>query len=386
MAGLLDDEKSMKIMTNPLLQMGLGILANSTGPRGQSTGSMLGQGAMQGMQNVAQAEQMRANQQMRGLQALQIQQSLTSAQRQREAINALPEDQRQAVMAGVPYADIWKRQNPERKIETFYDDQGRETKGYMNPDGSFTPVGGSKKSYQQINLGDKIVFADPTDMAGKVLMPGMSPSDRDASARGWAGVNLQRQQMFKPTFSEGAGGFVYPPMPGAPQGQVIKPEGMMTGSNATEGERKAATLLKRMEGSLAQLNTALSEKPNAAKPSLIAEAARNLPIFGNEATANLLTGDARQRVEAAQLDILDAALTLGTGAAYTREQLEGHRKSYFPQIGDTPNQVRDKQERLANLIEAGRVAAGRAIPQGGSMPTMDLKSAAQAELERRSKK
>jgi hypothetical protein len=74
-------------------------------------------------------------------------------------------------------------------------------------------------------------------------------------------------------------------------------------------------------------------------------------------------------VESAQLDILDAALTLGPGAAYTREQLEGYRRSYFPQIGDSPAAIRDKAARLQNVIEAAKIAAGRAAPQAEQAPS-----------------
>jgi len=42
---------------------------------------------------------------------------------------------------------------------------------------------------------------------------------------------------------------------------------------------------------------------------------------------------------------------LGTGAAYTKEQLEGYRKSYFPQIGDSKENILAKQQRLNNVIE-----------------------------------
>lgn len=129
----------------------------------------------------------------------------------------------------------------------------------------------------------------------------------------------------------------------------------------TEGERKAATLLQRLNFSLSQLEGAVRESPDAASPSLAAEAARRLPFVG-EAAANTITPANRQRVEAAQLDILDAALTLGTGAAYTKEQLEGYRRSYFPQIGDSDATIRDKAARLNNVIEAARIAAGRAAP------------------------
>jgi hypothetical protein len=128
----------------------------------------------------------------------------------------------------------------------------------------------------------------------------------------------------------------------------------------TEGERKSATLLKRMEGSLAQLNEAVKTDPSAATPEFIPEALRAASLGIVEAPANIMTSSNRQKVEAAQLDILDAALTLGTGAAYTKEQLQGYRKSYFPQIGDSDETVEDKRQRLNNVIEAAKIAAGSA--------------------------
>jgi hypothetical protein len=87
-----------------------------------------------------------------------------------------------------------------------------------------------------------------------------------------------------------------------------------------------------------------------------------LPVVG-EPIANVARPEARQQVEDAQLDILDAALTLGTGAAYTREQLMGYRRSYFPQPGDKPKNIIDKKARLDTILRAARIAAGRA--QGG---------------------
>ena len=139
------------------------------------------------------------------------------------------------------------------------------------------------------------------------------------------------------------------PIKGGPADQPIK---------FTADERKANTLLTRMEGSLAQLNQAVKETPNAAKPELLPEAIKAL-TFGASGPANAATSSGRQRVEAAQLDVIDAALTLGTGAAYTKEQLEGYRKSYFPQIGDTDAQIKDKTARRENLINAAKIAAGK---------------------------
>jgi hypothetical protein len=152
------------------------------------------------------------------------------------------------------------------------------------------------------------------------------------------------------------------PIPGGP---ADKPkDGPAKEGAATEGERKAATLLQRLQFSESQLTEALVNNPDAAKPGVFASAVAIL----STPLANSLTPEARQRVQSAQLDILDAALTLGTGAAYTREQLEGYRDAYFPQIGDKPNAIKDKQARLNNVISAARIAAGKAARLVPALP------------------
>lgn len=136
----------------------------------------------------------------------------------------------------------------------------------------------------------------------------------------------------------------------------------------SEGERKAATLANRLNFSVGQLNTAIGQDPKAAMPNTSAEIARY--VTGSDFLANKLNPEQRQIVEAAQLDILDAALTLGTGAAYTKEQLEGYRKSYFPQLGDKPEQIKTKQERLQNILRSAEIASGRAAGSVGTpIPT-----------------
>lgn len=59
------------------------------------------------------------------------------------------------------------------------DDHGREVTGFA---GYTAPV--------QVNRGDRVDFVKPAP--GVSLGVNMSPSERDASARGWAGVNIQR--------------------------------------------------------------------------------------------------------------------------------------------------------------------------------------------------
>ncbi len=161
----------------------------------------------------------------------------------------------------------------------------------------------------------------------------------------------------------------------------------------SEGERKAATLASRLNFSVGQMNQAIGADPKAAMPSTTAEIARF--VSRTDFLPNKLNSEQRQIVEAAQEDVLDAALTLGTGAAYSREQLAGYKKSYFPQIGDSDATVKTKQERLNNLLRSAEVASGRAAGQitapipklptistDTGLPSLD---SIQAEIERRKK-
>ena len=153
----------------------------------------------------------------------------------------------------------------------------------------------------------------------------------------------------------GAGGSLEP-IPGGPAAKE---------NTSSEGERKAGTLLMRLRGSQAQMLAAVGQSPNSEKPIMAAEFVRSI---GGDTPANLMTDEARQQVEAAQLDMLDAALTLGTGAAYTKEQLRGYAKSFFPQIGDQPKTLADKRVRLANVIRSAEIAAGRSAKGAAPSP------------------
>jgi len=162
----------------------------------------------------------------------------------------------------------------------------------------------------------------------------------------------------------------------------------------SEGERKSAVLASRLNFSVGQMNDAIGADPKSAMPNTAAEVARF--VSRTDFLPNKINTAQRQIVETAQLDILDAALTLGTGAAYTREQLESYRRAYFPQLEDNPATVKSKQDRLINLLKSAELGAGRAakditvpVPKlptapatTGGLPSQD---AIQAEIERRKK-
>lgn len=148
--------------------------------------------------------------------------------------------------------------------------------------------------------------------------------------------------------------------------EELKKAGATSINLPSESERTSGFLTSRLQNALSQINQVVTKNPSAASPKLGAEAVK---LFtGSDYLKNLTNPATRQQVEAAQLELLDSALTLGTGAAYTREQLMNYQKSYFPQLGDKPSTVADKQERLKALLNAAKIKAGRAAPEDMGLP------------------
>jgi hypothetical protein len=269
----------------------------------------------------------------------------------------------------------WEKANPGKEIKEV--NQGGVT-NYFAVDkrsGVASPVTvADGKILTGTDLASQRLAFDRAKFAWEKSNPGFTIQQAEDGSI--VGVNNRTLQAYPVNLNAGpppstapfTGGGVAAPSAGAGRGSVSVTDGQMPpaapvsvplkgkGSQATEGERKAATLLQRLEFSESQLTEALVNNPDAAKPGVFASAVAML----STPLANSLTPEARQQVQSAQLDILDAALTLGTGAAYTRDQLEGYRESYFPQLGDKPNAIKDKQARLENVINAAKIAAGKA--------------------------
>lgn len=209
----------------------------------------------------------------------------------------------------------------------------------------------------------------------KTMTPGEVASNQIAQgqlgvAQGNLGVARGNLALSQGNFARGAfqiketpEGFAY--VPTAPGGAAVpvigsdgKPVKGASGGQPTEGERKAATLLSRMQ--LAQTQMTQGDK--------------GMPGFLTSVTPRLALPEERKKVEDAQMDFLDAALTLATGAAYTEFQLKGAMQSYFPKFGDSPDVIADKDLRRQNLLEAARLSAGR---MGGSVPALPAATAPQ---------
>jgi hypothetical protein len=152
-----------------------------------------------------------------------------------------------------------------------------------------------------------------------------------------------------------------------------------TSINMPSGEeRKAGFMSNILDRNLLQMQTALGIDPTAVKPNVPASIVE--AITGPNLLSRNMKPAQRQIVEDSQLDVLDAALTLRTGAAYTREQLNAMRETYFPVLGDKPQTVQAKKQRLESLLEGAYIAAGRAVPARVSAPPPPAPPTAREQL------
>jgi hypothetical protein len=216
---------------------------------------------------------------------------------------------------------------------------------------------GPKRDVVLQNLGGQTVAVNKSALkGGETFAQTMTPSEianlgvaRANLGVAQAGLGLRQQEFARGGFDrvetpEGffnipkAGGVAVPVM--GPSGEQLKG---VSGGKATEGERKAATLLSRMQ---------------LAQTQIMGEGEKATPGLFTSISPRVGLAEERKRVEDAQLDFLDAALTLATGAAYTEFQLKSAMQAYFPKFGDDATTIAEKELRRQNLMEAARISAG----------------------------
>jgi len=126
----------------------------------------------------------------------------------------------------------------------------------------------------------------------------------------------------------------------------------------SEGERKDSYNLGRIVNASETIKNAIAEDPAAATPGFMETVIGALPFI--DEAAYLAQSPSRQVIAAAQADLIDASLTLATGAAYTKEQLRGQYESLIPRLGESKESIAAKRKRVDTIIEAAKVRAGRA--------------------------
>lgn len=215
------------------------------------------------------------------------------------------------------------------------------------------------KSPVQVNRGDRVDFVSPVTMQQQGTFGiNMSPSERDASARGWAGQKLARekfaieqQQGGKPTFNADAGGFIYQPSPSNPQGAIVPLQGFQKPLNDVQS--KALLFGTRMQESDKVINDLNRQGKSFSTPWANAG-------FGIGGIVNMVNSESAQMLDQAKRDFINATLRRESGAAIAESEFTNAEKQYFPQIGDSPKVIEQKARNRA-LAAQGVLAE---VPKG----------------------
>lgn len=205
------------------------------------------------------------------------------------------------------------------------------------------PIGRGVEQWKapvQVNRGDRVDFVSPVTMQQQGSFGvNMSPSEHDASARGWAGqalsrerFNAEQQQGGKPTFNADAGGFIYPPSASNPQGAVVPLSGFQKPLNDVQA--KAQLFGTRMQ----EADKILGDLEKSGK--MFSTPGANLPIVGG--AVNMLNTEQGQMLDQAKRDFTNAVLRRESGAAIAKSEFDSADKQYFPQPGDSDKVIAQK--------------------------------------------
>lgn len=110
------------------------------------------------------------------------------------------------------------------------------------------------------------------------------------------------------------------------------------------------------------------------KPNLLKAAAGAVPVIGGglETITNFATSSAQQQVEQAQRNFVNAILRQESGAAIGKDEFSNAQKQYFPQLGDSPEVIKQKSANRQTAIDALKVQAGpgmQKMPQKSNVIT-----------------
>jgi hypothetical protein len=264
----------------------------------------------------------------------------------------------QMAQQGVPYAQIeaWMQQQLDGRVPGQEGAPAQQTPPQQQPAQAPQRAPASRSAYADTPL-DQVGGGDPGPRMGYKPPPSSKqsakgpPSGAKApSGYRWTGEGAKLE-----------------PIPGGPadrsqKGGAARPQAPV---RPTEDMNKSATYVARMDGAIADVARYEKEEKGSSKRSIgTAVADALLP----DEVANYTKSAGRQNVEAAQLDALDAALTLNTGAAYTKEQLKGLAKAYFPEAGNPQSVIDEKNLRFKRLVDSARIRAGSA-GQSANTPT-----------------
>jgi len=226
----------------------------------------------------------------------------------------------------------------------------------------------NRGNYERVETAGGIVYVPKTpggriipvtDAAGKPLM-GIEGQQLEIARRR---LNLSEAEFARSGYErmETANGIVYvPKAPGRPVIPITdaagKPlMGASSSSRPTQEEAKAAGFSQRMEASL----YVIGNLPQGSQPGVRAAVAGALPIIGGVAQRGAMSAEQQKYKQAAD-DWIRAKLRQESGAVIGEDEMRKEFETYFPQVGDRPEVIAQKEQARAIATNAMRTTAGRA--------------------------
>jgi hypothetical protein len=226
----------------------------------------------------------------------------------------------------------------------------------------------NRGNYQRMETPGGIVYVPTTpggkvipltDAAGKPLM-GIEGQQLDIARRR---LNISEAEFARGAYerTETANGIVYvSKVPGRPIIPLTDAAGkpLMGASGSarpTQEEAKAAGFSQRMEASL----YVIGNLPQGSQPGVRAAVAGALPIIGGVAQRGAMSAEQQKYKQAAD-DWIRAKLRQESGAVIGEDEMRKEFETYFPQVGDKPEVIAQKEQARAIATNAMRTTAGRA--------------------------
>jgi hypothetical protein len=142
-------------------------------------------------------------------------------------------------------------------------------------------------------------------------------------------------------------------------GATGEPVKGVSGTKATEGQLNAAGYASRMM----EAEKIIGELPAAAqRVGPLTAMAGAIPLVGGVAERSMMTPQ-QQQVRQAQEDWVRSKLRKESGAVIGDEEMSREIKTYFPQIGDSPQVIAQKTRARQIAINAMQTSAGPAMSQ-----------------------
>jgi len=176
---------------------------------------------------------------------------------------------------------------------------------------------------------------------------------------------------------------------GADGSLIAIPGGPAADKPLTESQGKAAGLGQRAQAAHDILTG--FEAKGVTTPGLIKQGAEGVPLIGGALGTLVNTlpsglggpSSSQQRVEQAQRDFVNAALRVESGASISQAEFDNARKQYFPQPGDSPENILQKQQAREREIAGLAMQSGRAGKPAQSAQPMGVRDISESMFNAR---